>query len=265
MATRPVNTSHQGQQVFLGNLMLFQHAHIAPVAQNGGPVGNADQFGDPVGHDQHRGARITQGPHLVEQPFSAIEIQRGRAFVQDQDFRFRQQRAGNGDPLLQPQRQGAYKCMGIHRLARQFLHQRGRAGHLAGLRQGFAEQTVRAKIDVVHDRGFVGDHYLLVNGRNAQGAAFGGGGRGFAQDGHRPAVHRQNTRHHLGHRAFAAAVAADNRMNLARAGRKAGAVQRPGWPEILFHIAHRDRITTRFGRCGKGGGRGHEGSDGRGR
>ena len=92
------------------------------------------------------------------------------------------QRAGDGDPLLQTQRQSAHEGIGIDRLAGQLLHQLGGPGHLAVLRQGLREERVRAHEDIVDHGTFIGHQNLLVDGGNSEGAALGGGRGGFAED-----------------------------------------------------------------------------------
>ena len=159
---------------------LFQHADIAPVAQDGGAVGNADQFGNAVGDDQHRGAAVAQRAHLGEQPFGAVEIERGRAFVEDQDLRVRTAsaramvihclRPSGSVPTSACGSTGSPDSSSISSAARATLRV---------LRQRFGEQTVRAHEDVVDDRAFVGDQHFLIDGGDAERAAFGRGRRAF--------------------------------------------------------------------------------------
>ena len=94
----------QVEDLFLGDLFLVQRAHRHAVAQHGGPVGDLDKLGNPVGHDEDGAALRRKLAHLPEQPLGRLEIERRRAFVEDQHARVGQHPPGDGDPLLDRQR-----------------------------------------------------------------------------------------------------------------------------------------------------------------
>ena len=237
-------TRHQGEQVLLGDLVLFEHADVASVAKHGRSVGDTDQFGDTVGDDQHRRAGVAQCPHLGKEPFGRIEVERCRALVEDEDLRLRQQCARYRDPLLEAKRQGPGERVRVDVFARKLLHKLLGAGDFALLRQRLGKEAVRSHEDVVDDAAFVGDEYLLVDSRDAERAALSRRRRRFAEDRDRPGIDGQYARHHLRKRALAATIAADDGMDLACAGREIDPVERPGGPEILLHVAHDDRLAT---------------------
>ncbi len=85
----------------LGDLLALEAPDIDAVAEHRRPVCDADQLGCPMGDDQDAGAARLQLPHFLEEPLGRFEIEGGGAFVEDENLRIGQQRAPDGDPLLE--------------------------------------------------------------------------------------------------------------------------------------------------------------------
>ena len=244
MPGRTVLARHQAQEVLFRNLFLFQNADIASVAKDRGAVGNANQLGDAMGDDQDRRAAVAQSAHPRKQPLRGIEIERRRTFIEDEDARFGEKGACNRDPLFQAERQRANQRMRIDGLAGKLFHQLGGTRHLALLRQRLREEPVGAHEDIVDDRAFVRHEHFLVDSGDAERPAFGRRGRRFAENGNGAAIDRQDARDDLGHGGLAAAVTANDRVDLARPCREGGPIERPGRPEILLHATHQDGLPA---------------------
>ena len=236
----------QVQDLFLGDLFLVQRAHRHAVAQHGSPVGDLDKLGDPVRHDEDGAALRRKLAHLPEQPLGRLEIERGRALVEDQHARVRQHAAGDRDPLLDRQRQLANDRLRVEIEAQQLAHDLLGPGiaFVIGLRG--REQPVRTQEQVVDDRAFIGNKHLLVDVRYAQRAGFRGVRRRFAEDRHLPLIGHEHAGDHLRQRRLARAVAADDGVHLSGEGAQAHAIKRHGRTEGLAHVDD-------FGRYGRHG------------
>ena len=113
----------QFEDARFGDLLLLKAPHVDSIAQHGCPVGDPDELRNAVGHDEDRGALRLELPHLAEQPLGRVEVERGRGLVEDQHLGIGEQRAGNGDPLLEAQRKVADSVVEIDVEAEQFAHQ----------------------------------------------------------------------------------------------------------------------------------------------
>ncbi len=131
----------------------------------------------------------------------------------------------------------------------QLHHQRLRRRDLRAGRQRFREQPVSADIEVVEDRALVGDQHFLEHGRDADRARLVWRARRVSEDVDLPGIDRQHAGDHLRERALAAAVAAENRVNLAERRAERAAVERPGHVERLAHADDCDAAFAERGRA----------------
>ena len=205
---------HQAQQVLLGDVLPFEHTHIAAVSQHRRAVRDFDQFGDAVRDDDDGRALFAKLAQLGKEPLRRIEVERGRGFVEDQHIGLAQQRPADRDPLLDAEREAADQRARVYRLCGQLAHQRCRCGQLRRLRQRTREQRVRTHEQVLDDGTLVGHQHLLEYRGDASRASLMRRHGCVAQDRDLSRVGRQHAGQHLGQRALAAAVATDDGVNL---------------------------------------------------
>ena len=190
--------------------------------------------------DQDTGARVAQLADLGEQAFGRIEVESGGGFVEDEKLRLRQQRAADGDPRLEVQRQRAGWHFKVKIETGQFGHQRLGRLTFGRSRQCPRPKAVSPEIEIVEQRAFVGDQHLLKHGGDPDPARIMGRIGCVAQNVDLARIDRQHARYYLGERALAAAVAAENRMDLAERGVERSPVERSCHVERFVNADQRD-------------------------
>ncbi len=240
---------YEAEKIGFGDVALFEDADIAPVAQHGHAIGDARHLRDAVGHDQNAGARIAQFADFCEQPFGRIEVKGGGRFVEDEDFRLGEEGARDRDPCLEIERQLAGHHIEVEIEPGELGHELACGSYFLGAGQHARPEPVGSKIEVVEHGAFVGDKHFLKDGRNADRTGVMGGVRRVAENVDLPRVDRQHAGNHLCKRALAAAVAAEDRMDLAEPRAERGAVERARDVERLSDADERNAVRSE----GRGG------------